>query len=136
MNHKINGYSYFEVIKNYQKLDDRLIINYLDGSSYEYNLEDENKILALMEKQGLKYAKDFDNISNYCSNLVSGSSILVVLLIGTLGWLKTKCTGDTLSNDELILVSSISSVGVASEVILIRKMFLKNSNVINILSGS
>jgi len=131
---KVNGYFDFEVIKNYEKLNDKLVINYLDGSSSETFLDRESKIILLMEEQGLKYANEYDNISNYCVNIVSGVSSLILTLVGTLGWIKFKCDSLILDNDQLVLVAFVSSIGVGSEVILIRSLFYKLAFLIGFLN--
>ena len=130
MKYCIDGYCNFEVIKKYEKLDNKLVVTYLDGSSFEFDLKYEDKILLLMEKQGLNYAKEFNNMNNKCVNLVSGASSLVILFIGTLGWLNSKCSLSNVNDLELFLVSSF---GVGIEVILLRKVFFKLAYLMEIL---
>ena len=59
MNYGYEGKEDKELIKRYNKDNDKIIINYLDGSQYEIMLNDENekKILKDMLEQAIERNK-------------------------------------------------------------------------------
>lgn len=131
MKNNIDNYYNFEIIKNYQKLDDKIIVTYLNGYVAKLDISNEQNILVLMEEQGKNYIKKINNKKQYLFKIISATTGLVIILFGTLNWLEKLCT--TNINDETLLFGTIASSSIiAIDIILFKKLFKNLSSQISL----
>lgn len=129
MKDKIDGYCDFEVIRNYKKINDKIIVIHLDGSVLECQLQKEKDILALMEEQGLEFAGGISKKNKYLLKVGSASSGLIILLFGTLQGM------EMLATNELMLGTCLGSILLAVDIIGLRKLFFYVASSVPVLEN-
>lgn len=124
MKDKIIGYQDYEVIKKYEKLEDKIIVIYLDETTNEINIDKEDEIIKLMENQGKVYAQSYLDNKNYLIKIVLTSSSLLALMFGTFQAMDYLVTNKVLEDLGLIIGTIAGSTVLAGDIVLWKKLFL------------